>query len=194
MEISLRDLITVLHGMGFGALFMMAFAGALAELYRFSAPTQAAATMPSETQQRWLQFYLIAMVILAWAAVLSGTYVVYPWYRAVPPEGANLMDFPKFLLTSSPTTSKWHTLGMEWKEHVAWLAPIAITMVAYVTAKYGRALTRPRQLRTAVLAFAAVAFIATGVAGGFGAFINKYAPVRGGPTIQLLGSEPVGGD
>jgi hypothetical protein len=52
---------------------------------------------------------------------------------------------------------------MEWKEHAAWLAPIAVTMVAYVTAKYGRTLVRPRQLRTAVLAFVIVAFAATGV-------------------------------
>ena len=34
MEITVRDLVTVLHGMGFGALFMLAFTGALAELYR----------------------------------------------------------------------------------------------------------------------------------------------------------------
>ena len=37
MEVSTRDLVTVLHGMGFGALFMLAFSGALAELYRMSA-------------------------------------------------------------------------------------------------------------------------------------------------------------
>lgn len=193
MEISLRDLVTVLHGMGFGALFMLAFAGAVAELYRMSAP--AVATLPSEREQMLLRFYLIAMVVLAWAAVLSGTYIVYPWYRAVPPEGtADLAAYPKFLLTSSPMTSKWHSLGMEWKEHAAWLAPIAVTMVAYVTAKYGRTLARPRQLRTAVLAFAIVAFAATGVAGAFGAFLNKYAPVRGGPSIQLIGPEAPGGD
>ena len=67
-------------------------------------------------------------------------------------------------------------------------------MVAYVTAKYGRALTRPRQLRKAVLAFAVVAFFATGVAGAFGAFLNKYAPVRGGPAIHLIGAETQQGD
>src|SRR5579863_7831851 len=101
MEISLRDLITVFHGMGFGALFLLAFAGAVAELYRVSAP--AVATLPSEREQRFLKFYLTAMVILAWAAVLSGTYIVYPWYRAVPPAGtADLAVYPKFLLTSSP--------------------------------------------------------------------------------------------
>ena len=78
---------------------------------------------------------------------------------------------------------------MEWKEHVAWVAPIAMTMVAYVTWKYGRAITRPRQMRTAVLGFAIAAFVATGVAGAFGAFLNKYAPVRGGSVIILLEGE-----
>ena len=38
MEISTRDLWTVFHGMGFGTLFMLAFSGAVAELYRMSAP------------------------------------------------------------------------------------------------------------------------------------------------------------
>ena len=78
---------------------------------------------------------------------------------------------------------------MEWKEHVSWLAPIAMTMVAYVTLKYRRAITRPRHMRTAVLGFAVAAFIATGVAGAFGAFLNKYAPVRGGSVIVLMGGE-----
>jgi len=193
MEISLRDLWTVFHGMGFGALFMLAFAGAVAELYRMSAPE--AVVPPSAREQRLLRWYLIAMVALAWATVISGTYVVYPWYRAVPPAGTtDLANYPKFLLQSSPMTSKWHSLGMEWKEHVAWLTPIAVTMIAYVTAKYGRSLTRPRHLRTAVLAFTLAAFIATGIAGAFGAFLNKYAPVRGGPAIQLLGGEAEEGE
>jgi hypothetical protein len=49
MEISLRDLLTVLHGMGFGALFMLAFAGAVAELYRMSAPAVAVAPSARES-------------------------------------------------------------------------------------------------------------------------------------------------
>jgi hypothetical protein len=172
---------------------MLAFAGAVAEFYRMSAPE--AAVLPSETGQRLLRWYLIAMVVLAWASVISGTYMVYPWYRAVPPAGTtDLANYPKFLLISSPTTSKWHSLGMEWKEHVGWLAPIAVTMVAYVTAKYGRSLTRPRHLRTAVLGFTVAAFVATGVAAAFGAFLNKYAPVRGGPAIHLIGGEVEGED
>jgi hypothetical protein len=188
MEISFLDLMTVLHGMGFGALFMLAFSGAIAELYRMSAPGMS--SQPSAREQGLLKLYLAAMVILAWAAVFSGAYVIYPWYRAVPPVGiTDLAEYPKFLLTSSPRTSGWHSLGMEWKEHVAWLAPIAMTMVAYVFVTYGPAVNRHREIRTAVLAFAVVAFVATGVAGGFGAFLNKYAPVRGGATITIMSGE-----
>jgi len=187
MEISTHDFWTVLHGMGFGALFMLAFSGALAELYRMSAP--GAPVQPSSREQTLLNFYLAAMVILAWLTVFTGAYIVYPWYRAVPPAGADLADYPRRLLLSSGKTSEWHNIGMEWKEHVSWLAPIAMTMVAYVTMKYGRALTKPRHMRTSVLVFTVVAFIATGIAGAFGAFLNKYAPVRGGSIIILMEGE-----
>jgi len=188
MEISTHDLWTVLHGMGFGALFMLAFSGAFAELYRMSAP--AGAVQPSHREEMMLKVYLVAMVILAWLTVITGAYIVYPWYRAVPPAGlTDLTDYPRRLLLASGKTSEWHNVGMEWKEHVAWLAPIAMTMVAYVTLKYGRAITRPRHMRSAVLGFAVAAFVATGIAGAFGAFLNKYAPVRGGSVIILMEGE-----
>ena len=37
-----------------------------------------------------------------------------------------------------------------------------------------------------MIGFALAAFVATGVAGMFGAFLNKYAPVRGGSVIVLM--------
>jgi len=185
MEITFRDLMTVMHGMGFGALFMLAFTGAIAEIYRMSAPGPK--VLLGEREQKIFHFYLAAMVILAWFTVLSGAYIVYPWYRAVPPAGVtDLANYPQRFLMASPTTTEWHGLGMEWKEHVAWIAPIAMTMVAYVFMKYGSTLSQHRELRKAVLVFAVVAFFATGVAGAFGAFLNKYAPVRGGASIILM--------
>ena len=188
MEISMRDLWTVLHGMGFGALFMLAFTGAIAELFRMSAPGSPG--IPSPRAQMMLRFYLIGMVVLAWVTVLSGAYIIYPWYRAIAPAGTtDLAGYPQRLLISSPTTSGWHTFGMEWKEHVGWIAPIAMTMVAYVFAKYGPSLTKHRDLRKAALIFTLAAFLATGVAGAFGAFLNKYAPIRGGETIHLMKGE-----
>ena len=188
MEVSTHDLVTVLHGMGFGALFMLAFSGALVELYRISAPGVPA--QMSAREQQILGFYLLSMVILAWLTVFSGAYIVYPWYRAVPPAGVtDLANYPRRLLLSTGQTSEWHNIGMEWKEHVAWLAPIAMTMVAYVTWKYGRAIIQHRNMRIGVLGFAVAAFLATAIAGAFGAFLTKYAPVRGGSVIILMHGE-----
>jgi len=191
MEITTRDLWTIFHGMGLGVLFMLAFSGAVAELYRLSAPGVPAQLGAQE--RNLLNFHLVAMVVLAWLAVLTGAYIVYPWYRAVPPTGVtDLAGYPRSLLLSSGRTSEWHRIGMEWKEHVAWVAPIAITMVAYVTMKYQRAVVRLQQMRLAVLTFTAAAFIATGIAGAFGALLNKYAPVRGGSPIILMVGESAG--
>ena len=185
MEISFRDLVTVLHGMGFGALFMLAFSGAIAVIY---ATAVAAPRGPTTgPHSRMLRFYLVSMAALSWLATLSGAYIIYPWYRAVPPPGTtDFAGFPRRLLLASPTTAGWHNLGMEWKENIAWLTPIAMTMVAYVFIKYGPQLALHRHMRNAVLAFTVVAFFATAVAGTFGALLNKFAPVRGGPTIVLL--------
>lgn len=191
MEITTRALWTIFHGMGLGALFMLAFSGAVAELYRLSAP--GVPVQLGAQERNLLNFHLVAMVVLAWLAVLTGAYIVYPWYRAVPPAGVtDLAGYPRSLLLSSGRTSEWHRIGMEWKEHVAWVAPIAITMVAYVTMKYQRAVVRLQQMRLAVLTFTAAAFIATGIAGAFGALLNKYAPVRGGSTIILMEGESAG--
>ncbi len=185
MEISFRDMITVLHGMGFGALFMLAFSGAIGVIY---ATAVAGPARPlSRLTTMMFRFYLISMATLAWLATLSGAYVIYPWYRAAAPAGTtDLSLYPRLLLLSSPLTAGWHDYGMEWKEHVAWLTPIAMTMVAYVFIKYGPQLALHRHMRNAVLGFTAVAFFATAVAGVFGAFLNKYAPVRGGHEYILF--------
>jgi hypothetical protein len=184
MEITSRALWTLVHGMGFGALYLVAFSGALVELYRFSTVSPASEIDPG--RERFVKIYLLTMVVLAWAAVLTGAYVIYPWYRAVPPSGtADLSMYPQRLLMAGPATSGWHSLGMEWKEHVAWFAPISMTMVAFVFIRYGRDLKRHRQLRAAVLSFAVASLVSAGIAGFWGAMINKYAPVQGGSTIQL---------
>jgi hypothetical protein len=184
MEITVRSLWTIIHGMGFGALYLLACSGLLVELYRFT--TSTSPSEPSQGSQRFLTVYMLAMVVLAWLAVLTGAYVIYPWYRAAAPPGTtDLAMFPQRLLISSPSKTGWHSLGMEWKEHVAWFAPISITMVAAVFIRYGSDLRNHRQLRTAVMTFALASFVAAGIAGFFGAMINKYAPVQGGQTIQI---------
>ncbi len=46
MEITVRGLWTLIHGMGFGALYLLACCGGLVELYRFST-----SSVPSNSQQ-----------------------------------------------------------------------------------------------------------------------------------------------
>jgi hypothetical protein len=188
MEITGRGLWTLVHGMGFGALYLLACSGALVELHRFT--TSSAPVVETAREETFLKAYLIAMVVLAWFAVLSGAYVIYPWYRATPPPGTkDLLLFPQRLLMSSPSTSGWHSFGMEWKEHIAWFAPISITMAAFVFIKYGRDLKFHKQVRAGVLAFVLASFVSAEVAGFFGAMLDKYAPVQGGRSIQLSKGE-----
>jgi hypothetical protein len=184
MEITERSLWTMIHGMGFGALYLLACSGAIVELARRYAPAaQAPVTARDAT---FLKVYFIAMALLAWLAVLSGAYIIYPWYRAVPPAGvADLSAYPRYLLLSKPSTSGWHNVGMEWKEYIAFFAPISMTMAAAVLNQYGRDLKRHPELRNAVLAFTLISFLAAGIAGFFGAMLNKNAPVEGGSTIHL---------
>jgi hypothetical protein len=185
MQMSYREIITAMHGMGFGALLLMGLAGVVMQMLRVCFPEKS--TPLSKNEQRLLSVYLIAMALIAWAAVLSGAYFVYPWYRAHPPDGAkDLAEFAQRTLVSNPTTAGWHNLGMEWKEHVAWFAPIGITMVAYVFIKYASDLSRHRGVRKAAFAFTLTAFVAAAIAGLFGGLINKKAPVQGGPVITLM--------
>jgi hypothetical protein len=184
MEVSQRELVTMIHGMLFGGFFLLALFGALVLLLDWNSPC----TAPTRPAPRWQSIYLIAMVIAGWATVLSGAFIIYPWYRAVVPAGADLALYPKFLLTAHPYTAGWHNFGMEWKEHVAWIAPMSSTMVAWVLLKHKAAWNAERVVRRTVLGFAAVAFLAAAIAGGWGAMINKKAPIQGGASIQLMGS------
>jgi hypothetical protein len=186
MQMSFRELVTAVHGMGFGAFFLLAFSGALFGLRRVCSSDGSPAV--SSRDLRLIRAYLVAMCVLGWGAVFSGAYIVYPWYRAHPPAGfTDYAEYPQRRLLSTPATAGWHSFGMEWKEYVAWFAPIAITMVAYVVIQYGSDLARHRRVRNAVFTFAAAAFIAAGVAGALGALINKNAPVQGGAATILMG-------
>ncbi len=185
MDITTRGLWTMIHGMGFGALYLLACSGAIVEIWRRYSP--AAESPASAKDEAFLRVYLVVMAVLAWFAVLTGAYIVYPWYRATAPAGmVDLAGYPQLLLKSNPATSGWHSIGMEWKEHVAWLAPISITMACAVFVRYGRGIRDHPQLRNAVLGFVVVSFLSGGIAGFFGAMINKNAPVQGGSVIHLM--------
>ena len=176
MTLTEREFWTVIHGMGLGTLFLLAFSGGLAGLWSLR-PEWVTMAGIHERLHRLIAGTWI-MAIIAWLTVITGTYGVYPWYRAKPPAGADLIQFPRYYLLADPHLAEWHKFGMEWKEHVAWLSPILATAVAYVVIRYGSKLAHEEKIRQALIVLFTIAFVTAGVAGLFGAFINKVAPIR----------------
>jgi len=176
MSLTSREAFTLFHGMILGSLFLLSFAGGLAGLYSFR--TEWVTVSGINERLRRLDIGTMVMAVVAWLTVISGTFVVYPWYRAKPPEGTtDLLDFPRYFLLSVPNLAAWHTFGMEWKEHVAWFSPILATAVAFVVWRYGDQIAANPKLRNALITLFVLAFATAGIAGLFGALITKAAPL-----------------
>ncbi len=170
MHLTGREWWAVVHGMGLGALFLLAFAGGLAGLYSLRPGLLTEQGIVERTRR--LKIGTWGMAIVAWLTVITGSWIVYPWYRQDVPTS------PKSILTADPGTADWHNFGMEWKEHIAWIAPLLATAVAFAVAYYGTSLIKHQGVRKALMAFFAAAFLIAGVAGAMGAFITKAAPVH----------------
>ena len=170
MELTNRETWTLIHGMIIGTFFLLAFAGGLAGLWSFR--TELVTPEGIHERLRRLKIGTWTMAIAAWATVITGTWIVYPWYRETTPTSA------KSILLADPDTKDWHTFGMEWKEHIAWLSPMLATVAAFLVVYYGTSLTRNRRARILVLSFFVAGFATAAIAGLFGALITKAAPVR----------------
>jgi hypothetical protein len=169
MSFTTREWWGLIHGMGLGALFLLAFAGGLAGLYSL----KPALITPEGVVERMrrLKVGVVTMAVVAWLTVLTGTWIVYPWYRERSP------DSPRSQLLAEEATKGWHEFGMEWKEHVAWISPILATVVAFIVLYYGTNLIRHDFVRRTAIILFVLAFVFAAVAGAFGAFITKVAPV-----------------
>jgi hypothetical protein len=164
-----REIWTLIHGMILGALFLLAFGGGLASLYSLRSALVTEEGIVERTRR--LRLGTAVMAVVAWLTVLTGTFVVYPWYRDAAATS------PRSIILADPTMAAWHNFGMEWKEHVAWFAPFLATAVAFAVAYYGVQLIRRGEIRRAVMVFFVLAFLAAGVAGLYGALITKAAAV-----------------
>lgn len=176
MTLTGRELWTLVHGMGLGALFLLAFAGGLAGFYSLRPEWLTTAGLRERVGR--LDVGTVVMAVVAWLTVISGTWIVYPWYRASPPEGTtDLTDFPRSYLLANENLAEWHHFGMEWKEHVAWIAPYLATVVAFGVIYYGRRLAFEPKVRQLLIWVFVAAFVIAGIAGLLGALITKAAPI-----------------
>lgn len=170
MELTQKEWWGLVHGMGFGAVFLLAFAGGIAGLYSLR-PGLVTDAGIRERMIR-LKIGVTAMAVAAWGTVITGTWIVYPWYREKTPDSA------KSILVSSESTKGWHEFGMEWKEHIAWISPILATVAAFIVIYFGVGLIKHDRARKIVIALFVLAFATAAVAGLFGALITKVAPVK----------------
>jgi hypothetical protein len=169
MNLTDREVWTLIHGMVFGAVFLLAFAGGLEALYSLRPRESTSGAIVDRVRR--LKVGAVTMAVAAWGTVISGTWVVYPWYRE------DIADSPRSLLLADPDLEEWHHFGMEWKEHVAWLSPVLATVVAFVVLYYGTGLARHDRVRRTTLVLFVLAFLFAAIAGLFGALITKAAPV-----------------
>jgi hypothetical protein len=187
MDLTSRETWAVIHGLVLGTIFLLAFGGALAGLWSLRPGLLTTEGVVERMRRLYVGFS--AMAVVAWLTVITGTWIVYPWYReklaGATNEGCVGLDVPgkscsprEFLLSDvSGDTETWHEFGMEWKEHVAWAAPFLATSAALLVIYYGpRIIARP-WLRMAIIVMIVGAFAAAVVGGAFGAFINKVAPI-----------------
>jgi len=183
MSITSREFWTLVHGMVFGAFYLLAFGGGAAGLYSL----QTKLTTDEGIKERMvrLRWGSLIMAVLVWATVIVGTYMVYPWYRAAPPEGVDtkaqseaLRDYPRYWLLASEETAEWHNFGMEFKEHVAWISPFLATVVAFAIFRYNGELANDTRARNMVMTLFALSFALAGIAGLLGALITKAAPIQ----------------
>jgi hypothetical protein len=169
VELTTREFWGLVHGIGLGGLFLVAFAGGLAGLYSLR-PGLLTERGVAERMRR-LVLGTTTMAAVAWATVITGTWVVYPWYREDVPTS------PRSALLASPDTDEWHKFAMEWKEHVAWIAPMLATAVAVIVLYYRQDLIRNQTARRIATGLFVAAFATAAIAGLLGALITKKAPI-----------------
>jgi len=169
MSLTNHEFWTLIHGMVIGALFLLAFSGGLAGLWSLRTDFLTPAGLTERIRR--VKIGVTVMALAAWGTVLTGTFIVYPWYREKTPTSA------KSVLLSDPDTANWHDFGMEWKEHIAWIAPMLATTAAFLVIYYGTSLAKNAKLRNVTTAIFVSAFVVAAIAGIFGALITKAAPV-----------------
>lgn len=175
MLFSDRSLWTMLHGLVLGGGALLLLVTALLSLRMLAWPEGAAVP---ERQSRGFAWLAMATAALLWMSVIVGTYIVFPMYRATPPEGlASLAAYPRALLISSADTRWLHAFGMEIKEHVPWIAAMIATAAAFVARRHRATLLADRALRRITGALLAIVLVLVSGAALLGVFVNKVAPL-----------------
>lgn len=172
-----RSLWTMLHGVVLGGGALMALAASLFSLCSMRAVAGSSAA--ADQQARHVAALLVVTAVLLWLALLVGTYITFPPYRATPPEGlTDLSAYPRALIRSNPATAWLHSFAMETKEHVPWIAAMLATAVAVVCLRYRSQVLSDRRLNGMMTTLVTICLLLVAYAGVLGVFVNKVAPLE----------------
>jgi hypothetical protein len=175
MLFSERSIWTMLHGIGLGGAALLGLGAALFYLYAARSPSDS--TGPAARSGAFAGITAGTAVTL-WLAVIVGTYVIFPPYRATPPPGvSDLSEFPRAMLLAAPGTAWLHAFAMESKEHMPWIASMLTTAVAFVAIRYRSKMLQDPSLRRLSMALLAVSFALVSFVSMMGMFVNKVAPL-----------------
>jgi hypothetical protein len=170
VDLSSHEFWALVHGILLGGGFLLAFSGGLAGFYSLRPELITPAGVTERIRR--LRIGTTAMAGILWLTVIVGTWIVYPWYREDVPTS------PKSQLTANPDTNDWHEFAMEWKEHIAWIAPMLATAAAFIVLYYRADLIKNQFARRLAMGLFIGAFVCAMIAGLLGALITKKAPVN----------------
>jgi hypothetical protein len=177
MLFSERSIWTMLHGIVFGGGALLALGALLFSLY-FMYPRGGEAGMASSHARAIAGLTGFAAAAL-WLTTVVGTYVVFPAYRATPPQGtADLTSFPRAMILADPSTAWLHSFAMETKEHLPFVASMVATAVAFVAWRYRGRLLRDAPMRRFSAALLATTFVIVAYVSLLGVLVNKAAPLQ----------------
>lgn len=176
MLFSTPSLLTMVHGILLSGGALLALAAALFAV-RILALPEGYEIPPAHADG----FSRVATwsAILLWLAVLGGAIIVFPLYRAAPPEGVTaLADYPRAYLLADPEKAWLHLFAMEIKEHLPWAAAMLTTAAAFIARRYRATMLANAQLRRIVSASLTISFLIVGWIALLGVFVNKVAPLQ----------------
>ena len=177
MLFSERSIWTMLHGIGFGGGALLALAAALFALFLMYPRAGESGSLPDRSAA--IANLTGFTALLLWLTTLVGTYVVFPPYRATPPEGTlDLTPYPRALILGDPSTAWLHAFAMETKEHLPFIACMRVSAVAFVAWRYRRRFAADAALRRGGAAMLAIAFGIVAYISLLGVFVNKVAPLE----------------
>jgi hypothetical protein len=171
-----RSIWTMVHGIGLGGAALMGLAAAL--FYLYATRTSYASPIAAANPSRALAGLTVFTAVILWVAVLVGTYIIFPPYRATPPDGVtDLAQFPRSLIQASADTAWLHSFAMESKEHMPWIASMLATAVAFVAVRYPVQVLQDAAVRNMAAILLAICFSLVSFVSLMGIFVNKVAPL-----------------